>query len=53
MKLSIKKANFYQAGSPVSPVIVTEGAKAIPVGMVMPVRLTFDAGQYYNDMEGE
>lgn len=43
---------FFQAGGPLSPVVVTEGNKsAIPVALVMPVRLTFGADQYYNDME--
>ena len=42
---------FFQAESSISTVVVTEGAKGanIPVGIILPIRSTWDDGTYYGD----
>lgn len=44
---------FFQEENKLSTIVVTEksNGKNIPVGIVLPVRCTWDDGSYYSDME--
>lgn len=49
---------FYQEENKLSIIVVTERTSSkdelgMPVGIILPVRSTWDDGTYYNDMEGE
>ena len=45
---------FFQEENKLSTIVVTEksNGKNIPVGIVLPVRCTWDDSSYYGDMEG-